>query len=295
MEHKKSEILLLLTILVMFCASVGMLHGRKKTGATQEIKSNTLDIKEGDLTVNEVLSYIQPLLHAHSTHIAAELVQKLMGQQQWEVVQKVLYDKESSLNNREKVLFAIATVYLRLASKKQSSDIFSLLKEFYQTADTDPLLFIIAQSDYSNVIKELVEFIKQEKLSDNWIDQAMEKAVSENSVHVLETLYAQGIRISSQRASRLLWDAVRGGNDPMFVRFLVRQGGADSNYVYQGRTVLIKSVEENSINMVRALLEQGANPSLITDPAVGTAKQIAFDKGYAQIERLLDEYEGMEK
>jgi len=57
-----------------------------------------------------------------------------------------------------------------------------------------------------------------------------------------------------------------------------------------GRTLLIHAIDLNNIALVRALLQEGANPNAMLSPVTGTPLQHALEKRYINIELLLRQY-----
>lgn len=120
------------------------------------------------------------------------------------------------------------------------------------------------------------------------MQRSIDRAIDRNNTAFFESLPLYKINLTTQQASDLLQRVVHESKNVQFVPILVQKFGADVNYSFdKKRTVLIEAVEENNGEMVRALLEAGADPSLVLDTKVGSAQQIAFERGYVAIEPLL--------
>ena len=295
MKQKNSDMVLLLNILLLFSASVGILHGRKKNQTKHDDTSEAIT-----LTTQDTLDYLQPLLYAHSIDTIAQTLKQFTGSVIIAVLRSLFDDVKSPLLGPEKVELLVGTAFYHAHNKKAQHAIFDLLPRYEQLLTDNPVFFIAARGSYASAIPDLVAWLKgrsngeaSKRLLQSWSSQALNQTVNANDVAVIESLYAQGIRLKRQKASSLLWRVVDGNKDVTFVPFLVKRGNADVNYVGKGkRTVLVRAVQNGNKNMVQALLEEGADAKKVADVAVGTADQVAFERGYIAIEELLRLYEG---
>ncbi len=122
----------------------------------------------------------------------------------------------------------------------------------------------------------------------NWKNKSIAYAIELNDEPLLSQLYTNGIRPLQEEVSHLLYKLVGENKDVAFVPFLVQRLEADPNYSPDKKmTVLMQAVKNGNKQMVKALLEQDADPNLILDSQIGSAIQIAFENGFVEIERLL--------
>ncbi len=121
-----------------------------------------------------------------------------------------------------------------------------------------------------------------------WIQLSAHAALERNDVGMMIALYQTGMPFDTVEASPLLYRVIDENKNPDFVPFLVHYLKADSNFSPDGkRTLLIKAVEDNNMPLVHMLLEHGADPDIILDSQIGSAQQIAFERGYTPIELRL--------
>lgn len=264
-------------ISILFGASVGILHGRKK---------NKIEVTaDGEITlsIQDALDLMQPLLMAGSLDVAAQSMQQYSESVIIDALTALINNQGISLTDQEKVALIIGLAHY---NHKIQSSLFVLLKKYFSS---QPLFLIAAQHQYGDVIPSLLVWSKDySRILAGWIYSSLSGAIEINDPDLIDQLYAQGLRLDSALASKLLYAVVHGNKDVAFVPFFVRRFLADVNYSPDGkRSLLIDAVGNRSESMVRALLEEGANPSLILDDEVGSAAQIAYQRGYAAIEQLI--------
>ncbi len=274
---KRADIGLLVMISILFGASVGILHGRKK---------NKIEVTaDGEVTLStqDALDLMQPLLMAGSLDIAAQSMQQFSEPVVIDALMALINNQGVSLTDQEKVALIIGLAHY---NPKIQSSLFTLLKKQFPY---QPIFLIGAQHQYGDAIPPLLVWAKDySRILAGWIYSSLHGAVEINNPDLIDQLYAQGLRLDSSLASKLLYAVVHGNKDVAFVPFFVRRFGANVDYSPDGKhSLLMDAVGNRNESMARALLEEGANPSLILDDEVGSAAQIAYDRGYAAIEQLI--------
>ncbi len=301
MEEKRSDIPLLLVVLLLFSISVGILHGRKNNKVQAKLLHGQASDNEfglSKLPAEEIVGYFQPLIFARGIGALADTMQQFSMRTMYDVVQILLDDMQSPLTREDKLtlLFVLALYYYD--SKKVQSRLFDFILQYQDLIEGSPLLLVAVQSHYAEVIPMLLAWSQHRQVhkifaqgAQTLITQAFNTAIDENNLEIILTLYAYGVRISSEQASVLLWQVVNANKDIGFVPFLVKLG-ADVNYIADDKyTPLIRAVANNNKALVQVLLDEGADSTLFVDPEIGSARQIAIVNGYQDIEKLLDVYE----
>ncbi len=307
MKNKRSDVHLLLTILIVFSASVGFLHGRKigKTLATHIDVSNATTQGVATLSLDEAYDYLHSLIQSRNISSLANVIAQFRPQAAKDLVERIMLDKAVPLTDEEKLslLFAVTLEYQ--GKKRAQYSLFDLLFMHQDIQKNLSPLLVAARSLYAEVIPTSISSIKERRKNrayqayknflGNQINQALTRAVTDNDVKALDVMMSKKVRIAQKKASNLLWLAVSGKKDTAFVPFLIRRAHADVNFVGDGkRTLLIKGAENNHPQMVRALLEEDAKVDLVIDPAVGSALQIAIARKYVEVELLLRKDGGRE-
>ncbi len=300
MINERPNVHLLLTILVIFSASVGILHGRKKirTLATQ-IDMDTV-IGEGitTLSLDEAYDYLHSLVQSRNIRLLGQVIGQFSASAAKNLAEKILNDQSIPLTQEEKIRLLFATTLQMQKKKGAQYLIFDLLLTHKELQQVHPALLVAADSAYTKAIPPFIKWIKNRlgnKAYQNdhaylnaMVNRALSQAVYTNDVNALDVMLSKTVRIKPQKASQLLWRAVCENKDTAFVPFLVRRAEADVNFSGDNKqTLLIKAVRNNNVDMVRALLEEGAKVNMILDPEVGSALQIAIGKKLVSIELRL--------
>ncbi len=296
MKGKQSEGRLL-SVLIIFSISIGILHGRKKSkieAAQFDIVDNFAEL--GPLSLDQTLDYLRTLIISRNIPLVGQVVAQFPDKIAKNLLQKIIESKEIPLTPHEALQLLFSLAYHFSEKKTIQFGLFDLLF-LYPTMQEEPVLLILARSSYHDIIPEFMQWIKiqttvmqNKEFLTKLINRTLEYAVDDNDLASLELLVTKKLRITPQQATHLLWYAVDRNKNTNFVPFFV-QRGADVNYADpQGNSLLIRAVENNNEAMVRALLEAGAMVDLVANPAVGTALQIAIEHDYHVIALLLREY-----
>ncbi|MCI6988065.1 MAG: ankyrin repeat domain-containing protein [Campylobacter sp.] len=125
----------------------------------------------------------------------------------------------------------------------------------YKLSELEKIILnpLLSQADLETFLITNSSFISPSDLS-NALNIAI---IQDNGVEVLQTLLRAGARLNSLDESAIFFALVR----PKYIDFLL-QNGADINYANSiGKTPLFYAVDLKSANLVRFLLQRGANPN----------------------------------
>ena len=303
MVNERPDVHLMLTILVVFSVSVGILHGRKKnkTLATHIDVHNTSLQGVETLSSDEAYDYLHSLLFSGNIDRLAETMVQFHFSILAELLEKIIVGEDLPLTNEEKLSLLLATAMQLQGKKGVQFIVFDFLLMHQDMQVNQPVLLVAARGRYADVIPVLISWLKERQKNEQYkkyeeflvsmVPEALKGAVDENNVTALDVMIGKKVRLESEQASTLLWNVVVDKKDTALVPFLVRRGRADINFVGDGeRTLLIKATENNDPKMVRVLLEEGAEVGTVVVPAVGSALQITISGGYTQVELLLREH-----
>lgn len=302
MKQEHSGIPILLSAIIFFSVSIGFLHGPKKGIAHEENFGDVMRCSKrmGKLLPQDMANFLQPLMLAHSVGMLAGAMNQCSQQAVQDLASIIVKDKNSPLTRHEKreLIFVLAHYYPK--NKIIQCRLFDLMVESGVLQDHVPVLLELAQGDYYSVLPSLLSWIKLEKTRrlfkrynifytyNGLVEEGLLGAIAANDYRALETLNSFGVRIDTSLASKLLLQAVYERKDLAFIPFLLNRG-ADINLVGPDRhTPLTKAVVNSDANMVRALLEFGADSNQIVDLAIGSAIQLAQKDSSKEIRSLLD-------
>ncbi len=303
MVNERPDVHLMLTILVVFSVSVGILHGRKKnkTLATHIDVHNTSLQGVETLSPDDAYDYFHSLLLSGNVDLSAQAIAQFHLPILAKLLEKIIVGEDLSLTNEEKLLLLLATAMQLQGKKGVQFAVFDIFLTHQDIQMNQPVLLVAARSRYADIIPVLISWLKERQKNEQYkkyeeflvsmVPEALKGAVDENNVTALDVMIGKKVRLESEQASTLLWNVVVDKKDTALVPFLVRRGRADINFVGDGeRTLLIKATENNDPKMVRVLLEEGAEVGTVVVPAVGSALQITISGGYTQVELLLREH-----
>jgi len=298
MKNEGSEGRLLLSILVIFSVSIGILHGRKKSKIEIEQFDMINNFTEfTDLSLEQAFDYLHTLIVSRNIPLVAQVIAQFPDKMAKNLLQKIIENKEISLTPYEALQLLFSLAYHFSEKRAMQFSLFDLLFMYPNIQKDEPAFLVLARSSYHDIIPEFIQWVKiQEKMVQNkkfftrLNDRTFERAVDDNDLESLELLVTKKLRITPKQATYLLWYAVDKNKNTHFVPFFVKRG-ANVNYVDpQGNSLLIRAVKNNNEAMTRALLEAEAIVNLVANLAIGTALQIAIEHGYSSIELLLHEY-----
>lgn len=296
MKHEQSDIQFLITILSLFIVSVALLHSSK--GSKAEMKTMPVEVTTGEdvtLSTQNILDTIQPYVMSRSITTLAKILSQFSSAQMLETVTHLIKDDEN-LSSLEKVQLVLALTSLYTTDTDAQYALFDLFVQMRNYLGSHPILLIAARSENPAIIEAIRTWAQQhssqfvnEELFAQWTDAALDQAVATNDLAALELLYLHGIRPTVKKASSLLVQVAQKNRDPRFVPFLVSHG-ANVNEVVNKRTPLMYAIENRNKEMAKALLDAEADPNKLIDVQTGTALQLAFERGYSELEELLRKY-----
>lgn len=298
MHTKKSDFFRLLVILIVFTVSILLVNENKRSNAliTSLDVSHTTPDNIVHFAFDHVYEHMHSLLISRNISLIVQVISQCNVHYIYDLVEKIVTNHTLSLTNEEKIkiIFGVAA---HCNGKKRLVyrlfDLLSLHPEIYTNA---PVLLVLVRVKQFDILSTFVRWLddnqeKNEKRKDlaHWLMiHSLEVAVAENDCTATEIILSKKIRIEKDTASSLLWYAVEHNKDVLFVRLFVLRAHADVNYSLDGKhTLLIRAVENNNIEIVRALVEEGAHVDQVIDISVGSAISIAQKYGYKEVVSLL--------
>ena len=249
-----------------------------------------------DAPIEQVKNALLPLLDSESVEKAAELLKGVPEARAREIVDAVFSDKAFSLSQLNKRLFLAAVAAHYKDTPQEQAAFFEILFTHPDLYQGEPLIATLLDNDYemavSWIMRTLSLWEKEKKMSvpeglRSLAMRAYSWIIEKNDTHAASHLLEGRIPVDAKMASELLWQAAAVPQaDVHFVQLLVDKG-ADLSYAKDGYTALMKAIANNNILFVQALVEHGAPVDAMINPAVGTALQIANEKGFVAIELYL--------
>jgi ankyrin repeat protein len=335
MAYDRSDIRLLLGILLVLSCGVGLLYSAAPYAASQKsipkISETSAALKMPQppkppepikappqtkyespfvsLTPQKIVGEINFLQPSRNVKEIANALTGLPIKKLTDVIDLIM-EQKSPLTSDDKLelLFALAAKYPK--NDSILFPIFDRIDIYENLRKNEPVLYIAAHRGYATILPYLVKWAQGFKkrhagythLSiEHLIINSLRYAVEQNDTENLEIMLSHGVPITQQEASELLWTVVKDNKDPGFVGILLKNG-ADINYVEDGYSPLIKAVENKNFNMVRTLIletkkaKKHLDINAFYDPAIGTALQLAIEKGLTKIDAYLRKFtrEGLE-
>jgi hypothetical protein len=289
MKQKRSDILFLMTVLFILSISIGVLHGGKSS-QTKPMPFVLPDSMQ-DLSVKEVRRLIDPLLFSHSVYSAAQALAPVSAVTVQELLHE-LFIKPNPLTRDEKFLLLILVAQSQ-KTRKDRYALYDMLTSYDELQKGAPVLAIAARIEDPRVLGSLLNWMAYRKRRNdyeqlkNWVKLALQYTIQDNDFPAFKRLFDQRIRVSSQFASLLLVRAIQENKDIRFASFLISKGVKPNFVGPNKRTFLMEAVLQKNEKMVQELLNLGADPNFLADPEVGSAIQLAYERGYKDIELLM--------
>jgi len=294
MKRERSGVVILLMVLLIFSATVGMLHADKNAIPPNQKKTiGTTTGELGDLSPEQAIAYLLPLTISRSIEKIVDAFIGVPAAKAKPILAHLIDVQQAALTRDDlvKLLFGIVAHYKAQADKFMVLD---LIADHAVLQQGTPLLYTAAVSPYAKVVPVIMAWIKQRAslsqlsaMTANSEMRAFEYAVTHNAVAALNALHEHGVHIGAKQATDLLWKAVAAGKKADIARFLIAQEHATVNDVRGGYTPLMQAAKHNQLGLVKALVEAGSDVNKLADPAVGTALQIAIERGYTAVELYL--------
>lgn len=260
------DIVILLLLLLAICGGIGFLHA-------------------SELQNNELWQQIQPLMLAGNVKNTAKVIAQYPVTDQKNTLKHIITNTKLALSPEDK----IGIIYNVLLLLPNAQDHLALLPLLFENAAITkvPLLYIAVAHDHKTLIPLVLEATskdtgKQKLLASDALKYAIQHNDSDKGKKLLENM----VKHTKIDTTPLLWEVITGKKNPEFITLLTTHR-ANPNDVRAGKPLLVAAVETNIPQLVKALLDAGAEINKIADPAIGSALQTAIRKKYADIELLL--------
>ena len=253
-----------------------------------------------DAPIEQVKSALLPLLDSESVEKAAELLKGVPEARAREIVDAVFSDDVFKISQLNKRLFVAAVAAHYKDNSQEQVDFFEILLKHPDLYQGEPFIYTLIINDgyeliIPSVLNTLALWEKEKKfpLPEGLKSLALQSyswIIQKNDIHAVSHLLDGRVPIDAATASNLLWQAAALPKSCVgFVKLFVGKG-ARFSYAKDGYTALMKAVVSNNLPFVKALVDRGAPVDAMIDPAVGTALQIANEKGFIAIEMYLLEH-----
>ena len=296
-------------IFSLFSKLLLMVSGAVMTvqAAKEEVSSaRTVDNDLQTMSTADIIEQLglEPLLQALSVEKIAKILDNMVPEKRLrELVKDLIQDKQSPLGAGDKLELLFALAALSAKDAQRWPFYFDLIVENYAIVDSGvPVLYSLVKSEpsrkeYESIVPLFVTWYTE--YSDNntqtppefmnkLFEKSMKYAVSQDDFLVFDQLVKAKPIIDKQLLNDLLWLAVENKKDVRFIDALIALG-ADPDYSSDDKhTMLMRATLGGNEPVVKQLLQHKADPEKVLDTAIGSAQQIAHDKGFVNIELLFD-------
>jgi hypothetical protein len=300
MESRKVGVYRLFIIVGIFSASIFFLNNNKKKITTQthidliQCKKNSI----AKLSLEHAYEQMNSLFVARDTDLIVKVVSQFKDRCMYKLVERIVQEPSSFLSPEEKmeILFGLVA---HCGAKKSNTqyDLFDFLLKYPILHKDTPALLVLARSKYADSIAQFINWGKDRQKNEGrtglltaYVEQAFTTAIADNDCAAVETMFSKKVRLAQSKASAFLWDIVENNKNSALIPLLVHHAQADVNCIDCAKTLLIAAVEKNNVEMIRALLDEGAVVDRVIDAEKGSALHIAMKNNYASVEQLLREY-----
>ncbi len=295
MKRERSGVVMLLIMLLIFSATLGMLHGgtqQKRTDSTGEL---------GTLSSENALEFLTPLIESKSVDTLVDAMANIPATKARDLAEKIIKTHQAALT-RDDLLKMLFGLVLHYSAQPDQYKILDLVAQ-EPLRKGAPLLYVAAMSDYAQGTPVLIAWMNKNahdpyigELVGDPIFKAYAFGITQNNLDALSTMHKQAARLTSKQATDLLWKVVTAGKkNPAIAQFLVLVAGAQVDDVRQGKTPLTQAAQHKNLGMVKALVQSGADVNKVASDAVGTALEIAIGNGATAIEIYLREHGASEE
>lgn len=290
MKQHQPNYMALLTIIGLLVISTGLLNSKKSIkadGVTAVVAKNPLD----EFSLDTAYGSLQHLFASRSIVTIVSMMQGVSLERTLQIAQMMLSSKSIGLTRNDRVIIMIGLAQNYQGDIKKQYQILDLIKEFRTTKKDTPLLINAVHSEYSALIPVILAWMKDKKIDEVSINNAFAYAIERGDITGFTKLIKHGVPMTTAQTTTLLTTVVTKKKMPEFIPLLVELG-ADVDYTNQGYTLLMRAVTLNDKPAVEALLKAGADKNInkIISPSVGSALQLAIEKGYTALDLLLREY-----
>ena len=296
MKQPKRDITILLTTLLIFSISVGLIHTNKKVNFKTVVDtSGTVDqalpthqkfIDEPleRYSPEQIIAYMYSLVQAESTKEIGKFLVRLDSNKIKQVLDILCSKKEFNLEPDE-----IASIIVHAVHESQDEQKVQELFDYAAMANCLknelPVLAIAGDLAYADVIDALKKWMEHNP-ENTLMRDALIALVKNNNPAAVAKLLAYDFVVDKAILNEALWHAVDQAASPDFVS-IFKQYDADVDYAYNNKTLLMRAVELANQAVVQALLDARAQPNILLDPQIGTALQFALENKATDIELLL--------
>lgn len=267
-NHK--DIILLLCGLLIFSGGISLLYG-----VSTQIPSTTAMEEQAVLPLEDkdIMRATQPFELTGSVSKIADTITQSPFAQQMRIFNQILKNPSSPLSPEEKVELGLELLEKRAANSEQKIILDTIIS--FPGVLKVPLLYIAIEEKQEKTVPKIVRYYqnKKEELQKH-IYESLLYALKQDNLKTFARLIEAVGGISSQMATKLLWDILKEKKDAQYVPVVAAQK-ADINNVKDGKTPLIAAIDTDNVEMVQMLLDKGASPNKFVDPAVGNPLQRA--------------------
>ena len=296
MEKKEVGMYRLLIIIIILTASIWFLNKHKSASNTQTTVDTLHELQAvKNLPTDQAYNYIQSLLPSHDIDLIVKVTTQLAHHNAQTMIEKLIQTPLLSAEEKIKIIFGNSAYHS--GKKNIQYALFDILIAHPCLQENTSILLTLIKSKYNEQLALFTQWAKEQStlssqpsLWKSFVEQAFYTAIKHDDYAVIELLLSKKIKITEEKASKLLLSVIENNKNSEFVPLLVKHAHADVNYAVNGKTLLIAAVEQNNIKLVHALLEAGAVVDRIVDHKKGTALQIAMANKYTSAEQLLREY-----
>ena len=280
------DIPLLLGMLLIFSGSIGVINGVKTTQNNDHKMQITLPSPNGPAplfrfrSIDELWNYISKLVISESIEATARVLEQVPFDEKFALTKRILAEQKGWLRRNDKLEFLYAILLQHRDDQEKQKQLLNLLHDNQYLLKGKPLLYVAASPLYAQAIGFILNWQKsqmEKKVKSPAIrfmeQHALDTAISDGNLEALKRMVQNGIKIDKPIANDLLWEVIATKSDPEFIRFL-KTLGADLDYSQDGkRTVLHFAIEQENPELVKKLLEEGADPNKMLDITVGPPLQ----------------------
>ena len=299
MKQPKRDITILLTTLLIFSISVGLIHTNKKVNLktvvdtsgtvdqTQQAHQKLINEPLERYNPEQIITYIYSLVQAESTKEIGMILARLDSNKIKQVLDILCSKKEFNLEPDEIASIVVHAAH-ELQDEQKAQELFDYAAMTNCLKNELPVLAIAGDLAYADVINALKKWMENNP-GNTLMRDTLIALVKNNNPTAIAKLLSYDFIIDKAILNEALWHAVDQAASPDFVS-IFNQYGADINYAYNNKTLLMRAVELASQEIVRALLDAGAQSNILLDPQVGTALQFALENkadNKTEIELLL--------
>lgn len=259
--NRKYDILFLSGFLLAFCCGISYVC------ATTQVS-------------DPLIQQVNPLIISHDIKKLAKQTNVLPVEQQKKILDYVINNRNNPLSALEKIELLL-NLLLENPHVSYQNELLSLLP--LELIEKKPVLYVAAKTGVPQSIPLILQWLKQSEQQNEWIDKAIQYGIEQRDADSLLKIIQH---VPLAKPTDVLWHVVEQGLSPQLVKPLVKKG-AQINEVRIGKTLVVAAVYNNQIEMVKALLDNAANPNAFGHPAIGTPLQLAIKKEYLEIEDLL--------